>query len=296
MADKPIPFELHRDTDVEQPTLATFTEEQLADLIADATAWRTQPSLRNCIFPGCLRQYDAMEGLGGRPQRPEWSCRGWRQISRGPSYGSVCPDHADTVIEHLPRTIDLPNGKWSVHCACGWELVPQDWGGLLRPLWEQHLLTAAGVLPVPPALSEPVERMPLAEHTEASLTELYDALDDTDYDRAETLDAAQAMFKAWDWHRKTLGGVSSAIHDVRNHMRVDSRDWAADRHDAYLYGVLIGWGCQEQHDHDHDDDCGGDAALLEVASKHRWNEHRIAYVRKMRAYLAPITDPQLKEN
>ncbi|MER6092535.1 hypothetical protein [Streptomyces bluensis] len=41
--------------------------------------------------------------------------------------------------------------------------------------------------------------------------------------------------------------------------------------------ILVGW----------DDD-----TLQEVAAKHRWDEHRVAYVRKMRGYLAPVTDPQ----
>lgn len=264
----------------DQPTLATLAEDQLAELIADATAWRTQPSLRTCLFPGCIRQYDAMEGLDGRPARPEWSCVGWMQISRGPSPGSICPDHVDVVTAHLPRTIDLPNGKWSVHCACGWMSRPQTYGGLLRPLWEEHLLISAGTLTAPVTLAETPGRLPLAEHTEDTLTELYDLLEDTEHNCAETREAAQAMFKAWDWHRNTLGGVSRAVNAVCNMMRtssgfLDHRDWTADRIDAYLWAVLIGW----------DDD-----TLQEMATKHRWNEHRVKYVREMRALLAPITD------
>jgi hypothetical protein len=61
---------------------------------------------------------------------------------------------------------------------------------------------------------------------------------------------------------------------------LDHRDWTADRTDAYLWGVLIGWSNE---------------ALDEIAVKHRWNEHRIKYVREMRALLAPITDPQPQE-
>ena len=36
-------------------------------------------------------------------------------------------------------------------------------------------------------------------------------------------------------------------------------------------------------------------ALQEVATKHRWDEHRVKYVREMRALLAPITNTQSKE-
>lgn len=266
----------------DQPTLETLTEDQLADLIADANAWRNQPSLRNCLFPPCMHQYDAMAGLAGRPPvRPEWSSKGWHQVTRGPSTGALCPDHVDIVTEHLPRTVDLPNGRWMVACACGWMSRPKTYGGLLRPLWEEHLLLATGDLEAPVTLAEKHGRLPLADHTENSLRELYEALEDTEHDRAETRDAAQAMYKAWDWHRHTLAGVSRAVVSVCNMMRTaDShyqRDWTADRHDAYLYAVLIGFG--------------GDT-LHQVAAKHRWDEHRIKYVREMRALLAPITDPQ----
>ncbi|WP_411098972.1 hypothetical protein [Streptomyces sp. x-45] len=268
----------------DQPTLATLTEEQLADLIAEATAFRNQPSLRHCLYPGCLREFDMAARMDGRePARPSWSGAGWRQVTRGPSTGSVCPDHVGIVTEHLPRTVDVPNGRWMVACACGWMSRSQTYGGLLRPLWEEHLLLAAGELAVPVTLAETPSRLSLDEHTEASLAELYEVLEDTENDRAETREAAQAMYKAWDWHRNTFSGIARAVNAVCNMMRVgvgDTRDWSADRHDAYLWGVLIGW----------DDD-----TLKNVAARHRWNEHRIHYVREMRALLSPITDPQKQE-
>ncbi|MFF7190540.1 hypothetical protein ACFZAR_36215 [Streptomyces sp. NPDC008222] len=251
----------------------------MADAIRESVV--NAPSLRNCLYPGCLREFDMTARMNGqKPARPSWSGDGWHQVTRGPSPGSICPDHVAIVTEHLPRTVDLPNGRWMVACACTWMSRPQTYGGLLRPLWEEHLLLTAGQLTAPVTLAETPGRLPLAEHTEATLTELYDQLEDTEADRAETREAAQAMFKAWDWHRQALGGVARAVTAVCNMMRVDSRDWAADRVDTYLYGVLIGWD---------------DEALEEVAAKHRWNEHRIKYVREMRALLAPITDPQTQE-
>ena len=254
----------------------TSPSTAMADAIRESVV--NAPSLRNCLYPGCLREFDMTARMNGRkPARPSWSGDGWHQVTRGPSPGSLCPDHVAIVTEHLPRTVDLPNGRWMVACACTWMSRPQTYGGLLRPLWEEHLLLTAGQLTAPVTLAETPGRLPLAEHTEATLTELYDQLEDTEADRAETREAAQAMFKAWDWHRQALGGVARAVTAVCNMMRVDSRDWAADRKDAYLWAVLIGW----------DDD-----ALLEIAAKHRWNEHRIKYVREMRALLAPITAPK----
>jgi hypothetical protein len=264
----------------DQPTLATLTEDQLAELVAAAGAWRNQPSLRHCTYPGCLREFDMAARMEGRPPaRPSWSGDGWHQIG-GVSPGNICPDHVDTVSAHLARPVDLPNGRWMVTCGCGWMSRPQTYGGLLRPLWEEHLLLAVGELTAPVTLAETPGRLPLDQHTESSLSDLYDLLEDTEADRAETREAAQAMYKAWDWHRHTLGGVARAVTSVCNMMRTaDShyaRDWAADRHDAYLWAVLVGW----------DDD-----TLKDVASKHRWNEHRVKYVREMRTLLAPITNP-----
>ncbi|WP_055693238.1 hypothetical protein [Streptomyces prasinopilosus] len=255
----------------------TTPEQAIADAIRESVV--NAPSLRNCLYPGCLREFDMTARMNGRkPARPSWSGDGWHQVTRGPSHGSVCPDHVDIVTQHLPRTVDVPNGRWMAVCACGWMSRPQTYGGLLRPLWEEHLLLAAGQLTPPVTLAEKTGRQPLDEFTEAALNELYDQLEDTEHDRAETREAAQAMFKAWDWHRHTLGGVGRAVVAVQNYMRVavgETRDWTADRHDAYLWGVLIGW----------DDD-----ALEEIAAKHGWNEHRVKYVREMRALLAPITD------
>jgi len=265
------------------PKNAELTRTKPEDAVAAAIheAFLSQSSLRNCLYPGCLREFDMTARMNGwEPALPSWSGDGWHQVTRGPSPGSVCPDHVDIVTAHLPRTVDLPNGRWMVACACNWMSRPQTYGGLLKPLWEEHLLIAAGELEAPVTLTEASERIPLAEHTEATLKDLYDALDDTDYDRAETRDAAQAMYKSWDWHRHTLGGAARAVVSVCNMMRAAAshyeRDWTADRHDAYLWAVLIGW----------DDD-----VLEQLAVKHRWNEHRVKYVREMRALLAPLTDP-----
>jgi hypothetical protein len=260
----------------------TTPEDAVADAINEAIL--NQPALRHCLVPGCLHEFDMASHMNGDPPpRPSWSGKGWSQLGNGtifPAGGHICPDHKQLVTDHLPRRLQLPNDRWGVDCACGWTPAPQRWHGVLRALWEEHLLTETGKLPPAPPQTDPEHRIPLAEHTEATLTELYDRLWDAEHDRTETREAAQAMFKAWDWHRTVHSGVARALNAVRNYMRVavgDTRDWTADRHDAYLWSVLIGW----------DDD-----TLQEVAVKHRWDEHRIAYVREMRGYLAPIADPQ----
>lgn len=260
----------------------TTAETALADAIREAIV--NQVSLRTCLFPGCLRQYDASTHLLGRPPvRPEWSGEGWRMLGSGspPGERNICPDHVDIVTQHLPRTVDLPTGQWMVACACGWMSRPQTYGGLLRPLWEEHVLTVTGTLVAPPAVTEPSERRPLADHTEQTIADLYELIDDLEADREETHAAARSMYQGWEWHRRTFEGLARAINAVCNMMRtsadfLDNRDWTADRIDAYLWGVLIGFD---------------DEVMKEIAAKHRWNEHRVKYVREMRALLAPATDP-----
>ncbi|MGW3992403.1 hypothetical protein ACWEF6_02835 [Amycolatopsis sp. NPDC004772] len=66
-------------------------------------------------------------------------------------------------------------------------------------------------------------------------------------------------------------------------MATDSRDWGRDRGDAWLYGLLVGWGCEEQHQHDYI--CGGPAAMGEVATWHGWSNDDTARLRRFRAAL-----------
>jgi hypothetical protein len=263
------------------------TPDELVDA-AIHEALLMQPSLRSCLYPGCIREFDMTARMNGHdPANPSWSGEGWHLSPRGVSRGNICPAHVTVVTEHLGSIVDVPNGRWMVACACGWMSRPQTYGGLLRPLWEEHVLTVTGALAAPPAVTEPSARLPLADHTEQTIADLYELLDDTDADREETHDAARSMYQGWEWHRRTFEGLARAINAVRNMMRtsadfLDHRDWTADRIDAYLWAVLIGF----------DDD-----TLTRIAAAHRWNEHRIKYIHEMRALLAPATDPpEVKED
>lgn len=261
----------------DQPTLATLTEEQLADLLADARAFRNQPSLRTCLVPGCLRQYDAISCINGDPPpRPEWSGTGWATLGSGtifPAGGHICPDHKQLVTDHLPRRVKLPNDRWTVDCACGWMPAPQTWHGLLRALWEQHLLTAMGTLPAAPPIPDPDipgTRIPLAEHTVETLTELYDRLWDAESEWEDLRDFARTCILAYTTAVPALLGARTALEALRTRITLDSRDWAADKLDALLWAVLVGWNCENTDpDHAHDDiDCAGDQGLWTIAKQH----------------------------
>lgn len=264
-------FELATGAGLVDPREHKATLDRYADQIL-----AQQPSLRTCLYPGCIRQYDAMAAMSGRkPANPSWSGTGWKTVPRGPASGALCPDHVDIVTAHLPRTVDIPNGRWMAACVCGWTSRPQTYGGLLKPLWEEHLLIAAGTLPAPSAPEELFERTLLDEMTQSKLNELYDFLEDAEHDQREAQEAAQAFYRSWEWHRHALAGVARAVNAVCNMVRVDSRHWAATRGDALLWAILIGWD---------------DEALTEVAAKHQWNEHRTRYVREMHALLAPTRE------
>lgn len=250
-------------------------EGMLQDVINEAIL--SQPSLRTCLVPGCMRQFDALSCMAGDPPpRPEWSGRGWATLGSGtifPAGGHICPDHKETITDHLPQRVQLPGDRWTVNCACGWMPAPQTWHGLLRALWEQHLLTAMGKLPAAPPLPDPDvpgTRIPLAEHTEATLTELYDRLWDAEDGHQELLDFSRSCFLAYQAAVPALLGVKTALEGLRARITVDSRDWAADKLDALLYAVLVGWNCENTDEgHVHNDiDCAGDQGLWTIAKTH----------------------------
>jgi hypothetical protein len=59
-----------------------------------------------------------------------------------------------------------------------------------------------------------------------------------------------------------------------------SKDWGEYWADAWLYGVLVGWDCDEAHQHD--EVCNDGAAMREMAAKHRWDEETVARLRRYR--------------
>jgi hypothetical protein len=236
-----------------------------------------QPALRACLVPGCLRQYDSISTMTGKqPARPEWSGEGWATLGSGtvfPAGGHICPDHKQIVTDHLPRLMELPHGRWGVDCACGWTTVPQRWHGVLRSLWEEHLLTVTGALPPAPPVPDPDvpgTRLPLAEHTDDTLTELYNRLWDAESEWADLRDFARTCFTAYTTAVPVLLGAKTVLEALRTRITLDGRDWAADKLDALLWAVLVGWDCENTTpDHEHNDvDCDGDQGLWTIAKQH----------------------------
>lgn len=144
---------------------------------------------------------------------------------------------------------------------------------MLRAQWEQHLLTTTGALPPEPPIPDPDvpgARIPLSEHTEATLTELYDRLWDAESEWEDLRDFARTCQLGWSACVPALLGARTALEALRTRITLDSRDWVADKLDALLYAVLVGWNCENTDEgHVHNDiDCAGTQGLWTIANQH----------------------------
>ncbi|MFD5002187.1 hypothetical protein ACFWMV_04695 [Streptomyces mutabilis] len=80
--------------------------------------------------------------------------------------------------------------------------------------------------------------------------------------------------------------LRAALNSVYRTIVHDSRDWAATKRDAWLYAILVGWTCED--DHIHDDLCMGDEPLTETARRHGWDDDTVARLRSHRAAVAAL--------
>lgn len=79
--------------------------------------------------------------------------------------------------------------------------------------------------------------------------------------------------------------IASTVDDLHMRLVFNSRDWGADRCDAWLYGAIVGWECDAKDpQHVHDEDCND--AMAELAAQWGWNEQAVA---KLRAQHVALT-------
>ena len=89
---------------------------------------------------------------------------------------------------------------------------------------------------------------------------------------------------------ETLDHVTEALTVLGALLPLNSRDFSADPLDAVLYGVLVGWGCEEHPaGGPHDEDCGGDGAFDEVADTFGWSSAQRERIRRYRAAVRAMT-------
>lgn len=78
--------------------------------------------------------------------------------------------------------------------------------------------------------------------------------------------------------------LREALDSAERIMRGDRRDWSANRHDAFLFGLFRGWDCEL--DHAHDEHCPDMATVAEV---HGWDEAFVARLRRLRGGVRAVT-------
>lgn len=81
-----------------------------------------------------------------------------------------------------------------------------------------------------------------------------------------------------------MSSLFEALDSVYECMVFDSRDWAACRRDAWLWGVLVGWDPDEPGD--------TDDAMAELAAKHHWTAENVARLRTLHAAVAEFRRQQ----
>lgn len=79
-----------------------------------------------------------------------------------------------------------------------------------------------------------------------------------------------------------MSELAEALQSCHLALTTTSRDTGEGRDVAWLYGLLVGWECEDNHEHD--DICGGSAALFEIAERHGWNTpEEVGRHRRLRA-------------
>ena len=96
---------------------------------------------------------------------------------------------------------------------------------------------------------------------------------DAEHDRAERTETALAR----------LAPMFTGLNDL---IVTSSRDWGEYRVDAWIYAVLVGWDCED--DHEHGDDCDG--AMAEMTARHGWSDEAVAKARRYRAAVRAALD------
>lgn len=75
--------------------------------------------------------------------------------------------------------------------------------------------------------------------------------------------------------------LREALDSIESVTAGDPRDWAAYYRDAWLYGIVHGWGC-EREGCDHSDPEVCEDAMPEVAARHGWTDDDAARLQRYR--------------
>lgn len=92
--------------------------------------------------------------------------------------------------------------------------------------------------------------------------------------------------------------LAEALTRLSGALATHSRDWGQDRLDAWLWGLLCGWDCEDHlvwPDHVHGEHCADAGAMREVAARHGWSDEDVARLRRYRAALLASTGAEFPQ-
>ncbi len=82
--------------------------------------------------------------------------------------------------------------------------------------------------------------------------------------------------------------TTDALDALRLALTTDSRDWGQARGDAWIYGILVGWDCEEGHDHEWE--FCEDGAFDLVADRHGWTAATRSQLKDLRRAVREHTE------
>jgi hypothetical protein len=92
--------------------------------------------------------------------------------------------------------------------------------------------------------------------------------------------------------------LREALRSAKDTIVSSARDWSRHGGDAWLWGLLCGWDCEERHEHD--DLCGGEPsdqeqAVWGMAERHGWTSQHIGRLRRLRAVISAVLAAESSE-
>jgi hypothetical protein len=92
---------------------------------------------------------------------------------------------------------------------------------------------------------------------------------------------ATSQLEALEVHDNPLRSLGDVV-------AFSSADFSQERDRAWIYGIVLGWDCEDGNNpkHRHDEDCS--AAMDEVATAHGWGPTQVARLRVLRAKFIEI--------
>lgn len=77
--------------------------------------------------------------------------------------------------------------------------------------------------------------------------------------------------------------LAQAMTALRGVMLARHRDWGEHPQDAWMWGIVHGWDCEQAHGHDGGPGCVDGRAMDELAARYGWDADRVAQLRRYRA-------------